>query len=145
MGSLNFYQPFLSDGFFDFPKIEKNFSEFSENNKVGFDVIDNKDHVVLFVDIPGVSKEDLDIEVEDKKLVVSGFRKSPLLKDSESEEESNSRYGKFSRTFRLSDKIDSEKIAANIENGVLRIALPKQEDKKMTKIKIGGESPFLKS
>ncbi len=85
----------------------------------------NTYHVLM--DLPGVNKEDVNIMLEDGVLTISGERKS-------SEEEEKQRchlneraHGKFSRRFTLQNVIDTEKIEAKIENGVLTVSLPKLE------------------
>lgn len=85
--------------------------------------------------LPGMNKEDIDISLENNTLVVSGERKF--------EEENGrryhrveSRFGKFSRSLPLPDIIDSGKVSASYENGVLTVIIPKSEEKAGKKIPI---------
>ena len=99
---------------------------------------DEDDAYYVEVDLPGVSKDDIDITTEDNVLTISGERK---LKNETKEEDYykvESSYGKFSRSFALPEKVDINKIEAKNENGVLEIVIPKvkEEEKKPKKIKI---------
>lgn len=90
------------------------------------------------VDLPGVSKEDIEITTEDNVLTISGERK---LKEEAKEEDYykvESFYGHFSRSFTLPEDVDVKNIEAKNENGVLEIVIPKKEDesKKPKKIEI---------
>lgn len=88
------------------------------------DIYELSDRVVVVMEMPGVDKSALDITLEKNLLTVTGSI------DSKAYEELEPIYteynvGNFSRTFTLSTQIDSSKIEASIENGVLRIDLPK--------------------
>ncbi len=93
-------------------------------------------HIEL--DLPGIKKEDIEITTEDNILTISGERK---LKEEVKEEDYykvESRYGKFSRSFTLPEKIDVENIHAESKDGVLEVIIPKlkEEDTKPKKIEI---------
>ena len=96
------------------------------------------DAYYIEVDLPGVKKEDIEITTEDNILTISGERK--LKKESKEDDyyKVESAYGKFSRSFTLPEKVDTSKIEAKNENGVLEIVIPKikEEEKKPKKIKI---------
>lgn len=81
------------------------------------------------VDLPGVKKEDIHIEVKNHQLVISGERKTKQEVKEEDYYRVESRYGRFERAFTLSDQIDSENIAASCEDGVLEVVLPKLIEK----------------
>jgi HSP20 family protein len=90
------------------------------------------------VDLPGIKKEDVDISVEGNVLTISGERR---VKDEVKEDEYykvESRYGKFSRSFTLPEKVDVEDIHAESGDGVLEIVVPKlkEVEVKPKKIKI---------
>jgi len=87
------------------------------------------------VDLPGMKKEDINIQVEDNKLVISGERK---LKEEIKEEnyyKVESSFGAFSRSFSLPDEADIENIHAESKDGVLEVIVPKLEVKKVEKTK----------
>jgi HSP20 family protein len=87
------------------------------------------------LEVPGLEKEDLKIGVENGHLTISGEKKV----ESEEGKEYFRRerfYGKFSRTFRLPDTVDTERIKANLTNGVLRISMPRKEEAKPKQIEV---------
>jgi len=90
-------------------------------------------HVEL--DLPGVKKEDINVKVEDKTLVVSGERK---MKDEIKEEnyyKIESSFGSFYRSFTTPEHVDLENIHAESTDGVLEIVIPKLEKEKIDKVK----------
>ena len=107
-----------------------------------YDLEENEDHYLLSFDIPGVSRDDLNIEVTGNRLVVSGERKSEG-------KGSGRRYGKFQQVFTLPEGVTAETMHADYKDGVLRLAIQKPTAAKPTKIEIGDGSSkaggFLKS
>jgi HSP20 family protein len=100
------------------------------------DIYDTKDDYVLKMEIPGLSKKEVKIEVENDTLAVSGERK----KDAEVKEEDYNRTerhnGKFYRAFKLPQNINAKKINASMKDGVLELRVPKPEIKKPKNIPI---------
>ena len=97
----------------------------------GYEINEDKDKVELVMDVPGIKKEDINLDVrgEGKVLCISGKR---MLKDGDSEMES-----KFEKSFMLGAQFDSSKIKASLDNGILTIVAPKVvEEEKIEKIKI---------
>lgn len=92
------------------------------------DIKDLGDKIQLEADLPGVKKEDIKIDIENKYLTISAERKSE--KEDKDEKGNFIRrersYGSFSRSFDISG-IESEKISAKYENGVLILDMPKKE------------------
>jgi len=83
------------------------------------------DAYYIEVELPGVNKEDINIDVDDNTLTISGERK---LKDEQKDSsfyKVESLYGKFERSFSLPEDVDSDKIEAASKNGVLEIKIPK--------------------
>jgi len=77
------------------------------------------------VELPGIKKEDVDVKVDGNVLTISGERK---LRDEVKEEDYykvESRYGSFSRSFTLPEKVDVEHIHAEADNGIVEIIIPK--------------------
>ncbi len=87
------------------------------------------------VDLPGMKKEDINIQVEDNVLVISGERKvkDEIKKENYYKIESN--FGSFSRSFTLPDDADIENIHAESTDGVLEVVVPKLEVQKADKVK----------
>ncbi|PLY14238.1 Hsp20/alpha crystallin family protein [Sulfurimonas sp. CVO] len=86
---------------------------------------EGKEAYHIDVDLPGVKKEDINVDVKDNILIISGKRetKSEIKKDEYYKIESS--YGKFQRSFTLPEKVDLENISASCEDGVLEVVIPK--------------------
>jgi HSP20 family protein len=87
------------------------------------------------VDLPGVKKEDISIQVEDGRLVISGERKSKEEVKEEGYYKVESSFGSFSRSFTVPEEVDVENIHAQTQDGVLEVILPKLESTKVDKVK----------
>jgi HSP20 family protein len=98
-------------------------------------VLENADGYTLEVEMPGVSKETLEMWVENNELTVLGRRSLPDVEGTLLHRES--RPENFRRTFELDPSIDAEKISAKIEQGVASLTLPKAERVKPRKITVG--------
>ncbi len=98
------------------------------------DILESGDAITLFADIPGVDKGDLDIDVEDKKLTLTGLVKNRDKRFKAVYSEYG--VGGYCRTFRLGDTIDQSKISASLKDGVLTLVLPKADRLKPRKIEI---------
>ncbi len=91
------------------------------------------------VDLPGVQKKDINVEVKDNRLMISGERKSKKEVKEEGYYRSESSYGKFERSFTLPEGVDAENVKASCEDGVLEVTLPKlvvDKKKKSKQIKV---------
>ncbi len=85
------------------------------------------------IDLPGVKKEDINIEVKDNVITVSGERKFKKTEEDKGYKRVESFFGKFERSFTLPADADAEKIEAKVEDGVLLITIPKVEQKENVK------------
>jgi HSP20 family protein len=105
-------------------------------NAPAADVRETDDNYVLELDLPGRTEKDLDVEVKDNVLTVSS------RKDEKKEEKKNGyilrerRSASFSRSFRLPEGVDAEKIAADFKHGVLELRIPKAPQAKPRRIAI---------
>ena len=97
-------------------------------------VLENADGYTLEVEMPGVSKENLEMWVENNELTILGRRSMPVVEGTLIHRES--RPESFRRTFELDPSIDAEKISAKIEQGVVTLTLPKAEQVKPRKITV---------
>ncbi len=90
------------------------------------------------VDLPGVKKSDISIDVKDNVLSISGERKIKEEAKEDAYYKVESRYGKFVRNFTLPKDVDVDKIEANNKDGVLEVKIPRKKvlDKKPKKIEI---------
>lgn len=101
------------------------------------DIYQNGDHeLVLKAELPDMTREDIDVTVDNGTLTIKGEKKlSSEVKD-EQYHRIERRYGTFSRSFALPQTIDASKVAADYRNGVLTIKLPMREEAKPRQIKI---------
>jgi HSP20 family protein len=93
------------------------------------DVIENNDSFEIHFAVPGLSKEDFKIELNDNFLTVSGERKFSDEKKEKNYHSIETQYGSFSRSFSLPDNTDAGKINAKYNNGILELTIPKDEKK----------------
>jgi HSP20 family protein len=98
------------------------------------DIYETEEALTLVADLPGVDKADLDVDVKDRVLTITGFVKEPeaWLKSSYSEYG----IGGYTRQFTLGDAIDQGKIGAVLKDGVLTLTLPKAEHLKRRKVEV---------
>jgi HSP20 family protein len=97
------------------------------------DIFEDKDNLVLLADMPGVTKETVDIHVEEGQLRIVGKVGENTPGDFVLSEYS---VGDYTRTFTLSNAIDQAAIKASMKNGVLRVVLPKLDVSKPRKIAV---------
>src|SRR5437870_2960328 len=97
-------------------------------------VVEDGDAYLLKVEMPGVNKEGLEISMENNELTIFGRRSLPEIEGTLIHRES--RPENFRRTFELDPSIDTSKISARIEQGILTLTLPKAEQVKPRKITV---------
>lgn len=102
----------------------------------GVSVNESAEQVTVRVELPGVSKEDIAVNVNNDVLTISGERKAPERKENEQYIRNEISYGKFERSLSLPYPVDVEKVMASQENGVLTVVLPKHENAKPKQITI---------
>jgi HSP20 family protein len=101
------------------------------------DLLETEDHLVLRGDLPGLTEDDVDIEIKDNILTVSGERKAESEDRGEGFYRVERSFGSFSRSLTLPQGVDSEKVEANFDNGVLEVRVPKPAESKPTRVQIG--------
>lgn len=97
--------------------------------------------IILTADIPGIKEDDINIEVGDDFIDISGERKEESKEEEEGYSRQEVRYGSFARRIPLPTEVKTDKAEANIKDGQLRIVIPKLEPEKpkVTKIKVKKE------
>lgn len=100
------------------------------------DIYENKDNYVLKVELPGISKEDVNIEFENGILTINGERKEEKEVKEENLHRVERCYGTFSRSFRLPKNVNDKKINAKMKDGILELNVPKAEEVKAKAIPI---------
>lgn len=103
------------------------------------DVKETLDELVLYVELPGLKKEDIKITVQEGVLSISGDKIQTDLQKDEVFHRVERIYGNFCRQFNLPAQIDAAKISAEFVNGVLKLRLPKKEQAKAQEIRIMNE------
>jgi HSP20 family protein len=109
------------------------------------DLVEAEGHFVLTADLPGLSEEDVTIEVEDRVLTVSGERKATHEVTKEGYHRVERAFGTFSRSLTLPEGINAEAVEASFDRGVLEIRIPKPEQPKPRKIAIAPKTIEAKS
>lgn len=100
------------------------------------DVIETKEAIKFKADLAGLKPEDIKIEVEDNVLTISGERRFEEKVEEDKYYRIERRYGSFSRSIALPQGVNTDGIAANYENGVLEVVVPKTEEAKPKRIDI---------
>jgi HSP20 family protein len=103
------------------------------------DLVETDDHFVLRADLPGMSQDDVSIELEDNILTVSGERTSEQEERREGYHRVERASGRFSRTLSLPEGVDPEAIRASFDRGVLEVRIPKPEERKPRRVAISVE------
>ena len=100
------------------------------------DIYETEHELVLVTEIPGMDEKDVEIEVSDNVLSLKGERTMEKSVNQESYHRVERTYGHFSRSFTLPQTVDSDKITATYNKGVLEIKMPKSQKAKPQQIKI---------
>ena len=101
------------------------------------DVYSNGEHeIVLKAELPDMTRDAIDITVEDDTLTIKGEKKFGDEVKDEQFHRIERRYGTFSRSFSIPQTVDASKVTAEYKNGVLEIAIPKKEEAKPRQIQI---------
>jgi len=119
-------------------EFEKKIAEYAENipEKLSMDVMETDDAIIIKTDLPGVKKEDINIELTENTISISAvFEEEVEVKEADFIKKER-KYGEAKREMRLPEKIRVEDAKAKFENGVLTVELPKVEVKKKQTLKV---------
>jgi HSP20 family protein len=100
------------------------------------DLVETGEHYVLRADLPGVSDEDVNIQLQDNVLTISGERKTEHETQHEGYYRLERAFGGFSRSLTLPDGVNPDAVQAHFDRGVLEIRIPKPEQKKPRQVQI---------
>lgn len=100
------------------------------------DIHEAEQELVVKADLPGMEEKDLDVRVENNILTIRGERKAEKEVSEDNYLRVERSYGAFSRSFTLSNTVDTEKIKAEYRDGVLTLHIPKREEAKPKQIKV---------
>lgn len=92
--------------------------------KPAVDLHETADHYVIAAEVPGISRQDLDIQVQDGRITISGIRRE-RVSPCEQYHRIERGHGSFTRTFQLPVPVDTEDIRADLREGVLIVTCPK--------------------
>ncbi len=101
------------------------------------DVYEDEQNLTLKLEVPGVNEGDLNVSVENNTLTVQGERKFEKEEKEENFHRIERRYGSFTRTFKLPNTVDADKVEASYDKGILKITLAKRAEAKPRQIKVG--------
>ena len=124
------YLPSSVDEFFGKDLLQDFFATPSSFNMPAVNISENKDGFRIDVAAPGMSKEDFKIDLHNNVLTLSSEKEEKNEEKNEKFTRREFSYTTFKRTFTLPELVDSEKIAANYKDGILKIEIPKREEAK---------------
>lgn len=105
------------------------------------EVKEDKNSVVVTVELPGLEQDDIDVSVHDQMVTISGEKRQETEKKEDDYFMTERSYGKFSRSMTLPFQVDPDSVKASYKNGVLSLTIPKpaQPEKQAKRIPVGGE------
>lgn len=104
------------------------------------DVSETPDAVTLRLEVPGLTRDQIKIAVENNTLTVRGEKVQETSSENESFHRTERSFGAFERTFTLPAHVDADNVKATLQDGVLVITLPRREEAKAREITIEGGS-----
>jgi HSP20 family protein len=127
----------LFEGSFDRSSDEANLTTWAP----AVDIFETEQNLVVKADLPDIKPEELDIRVENNILTIRGERKFEKKVNENNYLRVERSYGSFSRSFSLSNTVNTESIQADYKNGVLTLSIAKREEAKPKQIKVRVETP----
>ncbi len=108
------------------------FSDPASATRFPVDLYEDKDNTYVRAELPGINREDLNVEMVEDYLTISASRKTPAANEDSEGEQSFS----FSRSVTIPGQVQADKVNATYENGVLTVTLPKREETKPRKVTV---------
>ena len=108
----------------------------TSNQTVAGELSEDEDNYYATLEVPGVDKNELSINIQENILTIAGEKKNQQEEQNKKYHYTDISYGKFQRRFKLPVGIDTKKTQADYQNGVLQITVPKAESSKPREIKI---------
>jgi HSP20 family protein len=107
------------------------------------DIVEAGEHYIIKADLPGMTEADVNIEITDNVLTISGERKAELEEKHEGYYRLERTSGAFARSLTLPEGVDAGAVTASFDNGVLEVRIPKPEQAmpKRVQIAVGGGEP----
>jgi HSP20 family protein len=126
----------LFNTFFDSPAPANSAPAAQRRWVPAMDLIETPEDFVLRADLPGLAKGDVNIELDDNVLTISGERKAAHESEREGYYRVERAWGAFSRSLTLPEGVDPETVQAAFDRGVLEVRVPKPEQRKPRKVSI---------
>jgi HSP20 family protein len=101
------------------------------------DVYEKEGELVIKADVPGVEEKAIDLKLQGNILTIMGERKLDAEAEKSTYYQVEGSYGSFSRSFRLPDSVDADRITAKCKNGVLTVSIPSKPETQPRTIKVG--------
>ncbi len=127
-GGRDFFDRFFEDEFLPL-RGEKNWAP-------AFDISENEKEYMVSAELPGIDEKDLDITITGGMLSVKGEKKKEKEEKGETYHRIERSYGSFSRSFRIPDAVQEDKVGATYKDGILKLILPKAKESTVKKITI---------
>src|ERR1700753_2524824 len=105
------------------------------------DLVEREVQLVLRADLPGLDRDDVDVQIKDGVLTVSGERKYENESKGEGYHRVERSFGRFSRSLRLPRGVDASAVSASFDRGVLEVTVPKPAQAHGTNVEIGEGKP----
>jgi len=121
--------------FHDFP-FGESFLESRESWVPSVDILEKDGNLILRAELPGLTEKQIDLKVEGNTLILKGERKMENEDNKSNYHRVESSYGSFTRSFRLPETVDIDKINAEYKNGVLTITIPQKPEVKPREIPV---------
>lgn len=102
------------------------------------DLVEADDHFLLRADLPGLTESDVNIEIRDNTLTISGERRAEHEQRERGWYRVERQFGKFSRALTLPEGVNADAVEASFDHGVLEVRIPKPEERKPRRIAIRG-------
>lgn len=109
---------------------------FTEEWQPSADIVETEASIVVKADLPGLEASDIDVSISEDVLTIKGEKRKEEEKTGERVHSIERYYGSFQRSFRIPTTIQTDKVEASFEKGVLSITLPKTEEAKKKEIKV---------
>lgn len=109
---------------------------FGNNSYPKVDVTDHPDKIVIEAEIPGLTKDDVSVDLEQRVLTISGGKRDTVIDEDARYIRKELKRSSFKRSFKLGDNMKVKNIEADFNNGLLNITVPKREKDEPRKVKI---------
>ena len=125
------FEEFFNDFPFSRPMLEG-----SDHWTPSVDIMEKEGNLILRAELPGLSEKQIELKLEGDTLTLKGERKMENEDKKETYHRIESYYGSFTRSFRLPDTVDADKIHADYKNGVLTVTIPQKPEVKPREIPV---------